>query len=74
MSIDTYEVLSIYTTLVSTVCCAGDLQSILLAMRDSAYEASVALSAFAGITKGHTTLTSDCGSMLEEVCCIHQFA
>lgn len=49
---------------------SGDLQSTLLAMRDSAYEASVALSAFAGITKGHTTLTSECGSMLEEVLAI----
>lgn len=50
---------------------AGDLQSTLLAMRDCAYEASVALSAFAGIAKGHTTLTSECGSMLEEVYCFH---
>ncbi|KAL3515228.1 hypothetical protein ACH5RR_022130 [Cinchona calisaya] len=49
---------------------SGDLQSTLLAMRDCAYEASVALSAFAGITKGHTTLTSECGSMLEEVLAI----
>lgn len=49
---------------------SGDLQSTLLAMRDGAYEASVALSAFAGISRGHTALTSECGSMLEEVLAI----
>ncbi|CAA2970673.1 serine threonine- kinase SMG1-like [Olea europaea subsp. europaea] len=46
---------------------SGDLQSTLLAMKDSAYEASVALSAFGGIIRGHSALTSECGSMLEEV-------
>ncbi|XP_075074220.1 uncharacterized protein LOC107823315 [Nicotiana tabacum] len=46
---------------------SGDLQSTLLAMRDCSYELSVALSAFGGITRGRTALTSECGSMLEEV-------
>jgi hypothetical protein len=36
-------------------------------MRDCAYEASVALSAFAQVSRMHTALTSECGSMLEEV-------
>lgn len=47
--------------------CLGDLQSTLVAMKDCAYEASVALSAFGRVTRGHTALTSECGSMLEEV-------
>lgn len=42
-------------------------------MRDCAYEASVALSAFSRISKGHTALTSDCGSMLEEVSIYNTF-
>lgn len=45
----------------------GDLQSAVLSMRDCAYEASVALSAFARVSRMHTALTSECGSMLEEV-------
>lgn len=45
----------------------GDLQSTVLAMRDCAYEANVALSAFARVSRGHTALTSESGSMLEEV-------
>jgi hypothetical protein len=45
----------------------GDLQGTVLAMRDCAYEASVALSAFCRVSKSHTALTSECGSMLEEV-------
>lgn len=49
---------------------SGDMQSTLLAMRDSAYEASVALSAYSGIIRGHSTLTSECGPMLEEVLAI----
>ncbi|KAL3814182.1 hypothetical protein ACJIZ3_015450 [Penstemon smallii] len=49
---------------------SGDLQSTLLAMRDSACEASVALSAYGGIIRGHSALTSECGSMLEEVLAI----
>lgn len=49
----------------------GELQSTLLAMKDCAYEASVALAAFAGISKSHTALTSECGSMLEEVWCFY---
>ncbi|KAI3446049.1 hypothetical protein Pfo_002714 [Paulownia fortunei] len=49
---------------------SGDLQSTLLAMRDSAYEASVALSSYGGIVGGHSALTSECGSMLEEVLAI----
>ncbi|KAF9684246.1 hypothetical protein SADUNF_Sadunf04G0097900 [Salix dunnii] len=50
--------------------CTCDLQKIVLAMRDSAYEASVALSAFSRISKVHTALTSESGSMLEEVLAI----
>ncbi|KAA8536147.1 hypothetical protein F0562_028625 [Nyssa sinensis] len=49
---------------------SGDLQSTLVAMKDCAYETSVALSAFGRITRGHTALTSECGSMLEEVLAI----
>lgn len=49
---------------------SGDLQSTLLQMRDCAYEASVALSSFALVVKSHTALTSECGSMLEEVLAI----
>ncbi|KAK4401593.1 Serine/threonine-protein kinase SMG1 [Sesamum angolense] len=49
---------------------SGDLQSTLLAMRDSAYEASVALSSYRGVVRGHSALTSECGSMLEEVLAI----
>ncbi|KAI8016538.1 Serine/threonine-protein kinase SMG1 [Camellia lanceoleosa] len=49
---------------------SGDLQSTLVAMKDCAYEASVALSAFGRVTRGHTALTSECGSMLEEVLAI----
>lgn len=36
-------------------------------MRDCAYDASVALLAYARVSKSHTALTSECGSMLEEV-------
>ncbi|KAI5390340.1 uncharacterized protein LOC127101599 isoform X2 [Lathyrus oleraceus] len=49
---------------------SGDLQSTVLSMRDCAYEASVALSAFALVSRMHTALTSECGSMLEEVLAI----
>ncbi|KAL7583725.1 hypothetical protein Lser_V15G45780 [Lactuca serriola] len=49
---------------------SGDLQETFVAMRDCAYEASIALSAFGSITRGHTALTSECGSMLEEVLAI----
>lgn len=49
---------------------SGDLQSTVFAMRDCAYEVSVALSAFSRVTRGHTALTSECGSMLEEVLAI----
>ncbi|XP_024959316.1 uncharacterized protein LOC112500194 [Cynara cardunculus var. scolymus] len=49
---------------------SGDLQDTFVAMRDCAYEASMALSAFGSITRGHTALTSECGSMLEEVLAI----
>jgi hypothetical protein len=45
----------------------GHLQSTVLSMRDCAYESSVALSAFAQVSRMHTALTSECGSMLEEV-------
>lgn len=46
---------------------SGDLQSTILAMRDCACEASVALSAFCRVSRSHTALTSECGSMLDEV-------
>lgn len=46
---------------------AGDLQNTLIAMRDSACEAGVALSSYVAIVGGHSALTSECGSMLEEV-------
>lgn len=46
---------------------AGDLQDILEVMCDRANEAGLALSAFARISKGHAALTSECGSILEEV-------
>lgn len=36
-------------------------------MKDCAYESSVALSAFSQVSRTHTALTSECGSMLEEV-------
>ncbi|GJT34266.1 hypothetical protein Tco_0924685 [Tanacetum coccineum] len=36
-------------------------------MKDCTYEAITTLSSFGSITKGHTALTSECGSMLEEV-------
>ncbi|KAK9077291.1 hypothetical protein SSX86_005628 [Deinandra increscens subsp. villosa] len=49
---------------------SSDLQDTFVAMRDCAYEASMALSAFGSITRGHTALTSECGSMLEEVLAI----
>ncbi|XP_008459237.2 uncharacterized protein LOC103498422 isoform X1 [Cucumis melo] len=49
---------------------SGDLQSTLLSMRDCAYESSVALSAFGSVSRNHTALTSECGSMLEEVLAI----
>ncbi|XP_024923755.3 uncharacterized protein LOC107435549 [Ziziphus jujuba] len=49
---------------------SGDLQSTVLTMRDCAYEASVALLAYSGVSKSHTALTSECGSMLEEVLAI----
>ncbi|GER50411.1 serine/threonine-protein kinase SMG1 [Striga asiatica] len=49
---------------------SGDLQSTLLTMRESAYDASVALSSYARIIGGHNALTSECGSMLEEVLAI----
>lgn len=49
---------------------SDDLQNTLLAMRDCAYETSVALSAFALVSRSHTALTSESGSMLEEVLAI----
>ncbi|XP_057787544.1 uncharacterized protein LOC131004800 isoform X2 [Salvia miltiorrhiza] len=49
---------------------SGDLQNTLIAMRDSACEASVALSSYVAIVGGHSALTSECGSMLEEVLAI----
>lgn len=39
-------------------------------MRDCAYEASAALTAFGRVSRVHTALTSESGSMLEEVCSI----
>ncbi|PIA52420.1 hypothetical protein AQUCO_01000352v1 [Aquilegia coerulea] len=49
---------------------SGDLQSTLAAMRDFACESSVALSSFGRVARSHTALTSECGSMLEEVLAI----
>ncbi|XP_047153603.1 serine/threonine-protein kinase SMG1-like isoform X2 [Vigna umbellata] len=49
---------------------SGDLQNTVLSMRDCAYEASVTLSAFARISRIQTALTSESGSMLEEVLAI----
>jgi len=46
---------------------AGDLQDTLAAMWERANEAIVALSSFSHVSKGHTALTTECGSMLEEV-------
>ncbi|KAK4754896.1 hypothetical protein SAY87_008653 [Trapa incisa] len=46
---------------------SDDLQSTVLSMRDCAYETSVTLSAFGHVSRTHTALTSECGSMLEEV-------
>lgn len=40
-------------------------------MRDCAYETNVALSSFGRVIRGHTALTSECGSMLEEVLCFN---
>ncbi|KAL6522620.1 Serine/threonine-protein kinase smg1 [Orobanche minor] len=48
----------------------GDLQGTLVAMKESAYEASAALSSYGRIIGGHTALTLECGSMLEEVLAI----
>ncbi|GAY51877.1 hypothetical protein CUMW_137670 [Citrus unshiu] len=49
---------------------SGDLQSTVLTMRDCAYEASAALTAFGRVSRVHTALTSESGSMLEEVLAI----
>lgn len=49
---------------------SGDLQNTLLQMKDCACETSIALSAFSRVVKLHTALTSECGSMLEEVLAI----
>ncbi|WOK92232.1 serine/threonine-protein kinase SMG1-like isoform X1 [Canna indica] len=49
---------------------SDDLQNILSVMRDRACEAREALAAFISVSKGHTALTSECGSMLEEVLAI----
>ncbi|KAK9901955.1 hypothetical protein M0R45_001825 [Rubus argutus] len=49
---------------------SGELQRTVLAMRDCACEASVALMAYAGVSNRHSTLTSECGFMLEEVLAI----
>ncbi|EEF43338.1 conserved hypothetical protein [Ricinus communis] len=49
---------------------SGELQSTVLAMRDCAHEASVALSSFARVSRGQTALTSESGTMLDEVLAI----
>nr|XP_019702664.1 serine/threonine-protein kinase SMG1 isoform X2 [Elaeis guineensis] len=49
---------------------SGDLNDTLAAMWECANEAIVALSAFSHVSKGHTALTTECGSMLEEVLAI----
>ncbi|KAL9245034.1 hypothetical protein vseg_018733 [Gypsophila vaccaria] len=49
---------------------SGDLQNTLLQMKDCASEVNISLSTFSHIVRGHTALTSECGSMLEEVLAI----
>ncbi|XP_050232487.1 uncharacterized protein LOC126681128 isoform X2 [Mercurialis annua] len=49
---------------------SGNLQSTVLAMRDCAHEASVALSSFVCVSRGQTALTSESGTMLDEVLAI----
>ncbi|ERN17677.1 uncharacterized protein LOC18446022 isoform X1 [Amborella trichopoda] len=56
--------------LVKAKSASGDIQGVLTSMRDSTYEAGGALSSFGRVTRGHTALTTECGSMLEEVLAI----
>lgn len=44
-----------------------DLHDTLATMHERACQASVALSAYTRVSKGHTALTSECGTMLDEV-------
>ncbi|KAI0503534.1 hypothetical protein KFK09_014468 [Dendrobium nobile] len=46
---------------------SADLQDNLLALRNCLFDASLALSSFISVSEGHTALTSEGGSMLEEV-------
>ncbi|PKA52181.1 Serine/threonine-protein kinase TOR [Apostasia shenzhenica] len=46
---------------------SGDLQDNLTTLCRCVHEASLALSSFSGVAKRNTSLTSECGSMLEEV-------
>jgi hypothetical protein len=45
----------------------ADIKETLGAMRGHAPEALEALSAFSRVYKGHSALTSECGSLIEEV-------
>ncbi|KAF3786353.1 Serine/threonine-protein kinase [Nymphaea thermarum] len=51
---------------------SGDLRVALVAMREFAYEASDAVSAFGRVARGRAALTTECGSMLEEVLAISE--
>lgn len=60
----------LYIASVKTKSASDGLQGILSALRDSAHEASLALSNFGSLSKSHLALISECGSMLEEVLAI----
>ncbi|OAY80733.1 Serine/threonine-protein kinase SMG1 [Ananas comosus] len=47
-----------------------DLHDTLATMHECACQASAALSAYSRVSKGHTALTSECGTMLDEVLAI----
>ncbi|CAN6447682.1 unnamed protein product [Victoria cruziana] len=49
---------------------SGDLHTAFVAMRECLCEASDAVSAFGRVARGHAALTTECGSMLEEVLAI----
>eukprot|EP01018_Ginkgo_biloba_P002890 Gb_14475 [translate_table: standard] len=53
---------------------SGELQSTLSSMRDGTVEASAALSAFCRVARGNYALTTETGSMLEEVLAITEGA
>ncbi|KAF4352847.1 hypothetical protein G4B88_024774 [Cannabis sativa] len=61
---------SLLSSMIFTLLSKSDLQNTILSMRDSAYGTSVALATYGRVLKTHTALTSECGSMLEEVLAI----